>query len=224
MPAPFALVPLKDFALAKRRLDGVLSREECAHLAECMARDVMRALQATRGIGGIGILGQGPGPAALAAECGAELLPDGGAGDYRRALDAAVARLSARGLPSLLVLPGDLPTLASTDLRALLAAHREGVTLCTAARDGGTNALLLTPPDAIPCLFGPDSARRHLEAAAAVGIAGQAAEVPGFARDIDTPDDLHWLLRQRVACATLAWLKASGVAARLRAAGTPEAT
>jgi 2-phospho-L-lactate guanylyltransferase len=217
MSAPYALVPLKDFTLAKRRLDAVLSREECAHLAGCMARDVLRALKSTRGIGGIGILGQGPGPAALAAEWGVELLPDQGGGDYRAALAAAVATLIARKLPGLLVLPGDLPTLSSAELGALLATHRHGVTLCTAARDGGTNALLLTPPDAVPCLFGPDSARRHLEAAAAAGITGRAADLPGFARDIDTPDDLQWLLRQRVASATLAWLKSSGIAARLAA-------
>lgn len=218
MPALYALVPLKDFALAKRRLDGMLTREECARLAECMARDVLRALKATRGIRSIGILGQGPGPAALAAEWGVEFLPDQGQGDFRAALAAAVAGLRPRDLPGLLVLPGDLPTLSSPELVALLAAHQSGMTLCTAARDGGTNALALSPPDAIPCLFGPDSARRHLEAAAAAGIAGRAADLPGFARDIDTPDDLRWLLRQRVACATLAWLRGSGIAPRLEAA------
>jgi len=222
MAATYALVPLKDFAEAKRRLDGVLSRDECAALAAHMARDVLRALKATRGLGGIGILGRGPGPAALAAECGVALLPESAAGDYRQDLAAAAALLTDRGVTTLLVLPGDLPTLSAADLRELLAVGGQGVTVCTAARDGGSNALLLSPPGVIPCLFGPDSARRHLDAAASAGVPGRAADLPAFSQDIDTPEDLHWLLRQRVACATLAWLRASGIAARLKAAAADQ--
>jgi 2-phospho-L-lactate/phosphoenolpyruvate guanylyltransferase len=219
MAATFALVPLKAFALAKTRLDGVLTRGECAQLAEHMARDVLRALKATPEIAGLGILGNGPGLCELAAEAGARHLPEPEGGDYRSALAAAATELTQHGTGRLLVLPGDLPTLSSAAVRALLASHREGVTVCTAARDGGTNALVLTPPDAIPFLFGPDSARRHLEAATAAGIPGRAASLPAFTRDIDTPDDLQWLLGQRIACATLAWLKASGIAARLKGIG-----
>ncbi|MEZ5563409.1 MAG: 2-phospho-L-lactate guanylyltransferase [Gammaproteobacteria bacterium] len=216
MPGTWALVPVKPFARAKSRLDGLLSREECAQLAAHMLLDVLRALGATPLIDGITLLGNEPQLAALAAGSGARLLPEPAGMDYRQALGAAAADLAAQGVHQLLVLPGDLPTLQAADVRQLIETHTGGLSLCPAARDGGSNALLLSPPTAIPFLYGPDSAKRHLEAAHARGIAARHTELAGFARDIDTPDDVYWLLEQRIACATLAWLKSAGIRDRLR--------
>ncbi|MEO8225330.1 MAG: hypothetical protein ABI661_11045, partial [Gammaproteobacteria bacterium] len=61
-----------------------------------------------------------------------------------------------------------------------------------------------------------DSAARHLAAATVAGVTARSVDHAGFARDVDSPEDLHWLLGQRLACATLAWLKASGVTGRLK--------
>jgi 2-phospho-L-lactate guanylyltransferase len=85
-----------------------------------------------------------------------------------------------------------------------------------AAPDGGTNALVLTPPTVIPFLYGPDSADRHIAAAGDRGVVSQRLDLPAFARDIDTPDDVQWLVGQRIACATIAYLRASGIADRLK--------
>jgi FO synthase len=136
--------------------------------------------------------------------------------DYRQALGEAAAGLAAQGVRQLLVLPADLPTLTASDVRRLIEGHHGGLSLCPAARDGGTNALLLSPPTAIPFLYGPDSANGIWQAARTVGIAARHTELAGFARDIDTPDDVYWLLEQRIACATLAWLSSSGIRDRLR--------
>lgn len=216
MTGAWALVPVKPFARAKTRLDGLLTRAECAQLAAQMLLDVLRALGATPLISGISLLGNEPQLAALSAGSGAQLLPEPPGDDYRKALGNAAARLAAQGVRHLLVLPADLPTLSAADVTRLLESHTDGISLCPAARDGGTNALLLSPPTAIPFLYGPDSAKRHLEAARARGIPARHTELAGFARDIDTPDDVHWLLEQRIACATLAWLKSSGIRDRLR--------
>jgi 2-phospho-L-lactate guanylyltransferase (CobY/MobA/RfbA family) len=74
----------------------------------------------------------------------------------------------------------------------------------------------MSPPGVIPFLYGPDSASRHLAAATAAGSYARTARLPGFARDVDSPDDVSWLVGQRIACATLAWLKASGITGRLK--------
>jgi len=220
MPAAWALVPIKPFASAKTRLDGLLTRPECARLAAEMARDVLRALNAAPDISGVALLGGEPELAALALSAiGAKttrIFAEQAGEDYRDALRRAAAELAAQGARHLLVVPGDLPTLSSSDVQELLEGHRGGVTVCPAASDGGTNALLLTPPTAIPFLYGPASAARHLAAAAAAGVAGRSVALPAFARDVDRPDDVHWLLGQRVACATLAWLKSSGISERLK--------
>lgn len=217
MPSTWALVPVKAFARAKTRLEGCLTREESAQLAAQMLLDVLRSLCATPLISGITLFGNEPQLAALTAGSGAQLLPEpDNCSDYRIALGAAAAKLAAQGVRHLLVLPADLPTLSAADITQLLEGHSGGISLCPAARDGGTNALLLSPPTAIPFLYGPDSAKRHMDAACAIGIAARSVELPGFARDIDTPDDVRWLLEQRIACATLAWLKSSGIRDRLR--------
>lgn len=210
-----ALVPVKPFRQAKTRLEPVLDRSECAMLAACMLRDVLRALTAAEEIDGIVLLSNEPGLAALPEATGCEIVAEDR--PFCAALDAVAARLAADGNRELLVLPADLPTLAGSDIRALHRAHAGGLTLCRAQRDGGSNALLASPPDAVPFLFGADSAARHAAAAQERGIAVRMLDLPAFARDIDTPADLDWLLGQKIASATLAWLRASGLAARLRA-------
>jgi 2-phospho-L-lactate guanylyltransferase len=216
MPAAWALVPIKPFAAAKSRLEGLLTRAECARLAEEMARDVLRALHAAPDISGIAILSTEPHLTPLAEAVGARVYGEDPGEDYRAALSRVAADLQGHGARHLLVVPADLPTLSSGDIQQLLAGHGGGVTVCPAAGDGGTNALVLSPPTVIPFMYGPASAERHLAAARAAGVPVRTAALPAFARDVDSPDDVRWLLGQRLACATLAWLKASGIAGRLK--------
>ena len=216
MPAAWALVPVKTFATAKSRLEGLLTRAECTRLAEEMARDVLMALHSAPDITGIAILGDEPRLENLGAAVGATVHREQDGEDYRAALGRVATELKGHGARHLLVVPADLPTLSSGDVQQLLSDHKGGIPLRPAATDGGTNALLLSPPTAIPFLYGPDSAARHLAAAKTAGIATCTASIPGFARDVDSPEDLRWLLAQRIACATRAWLTASGVAERLR--------
>lgn len=217
MPAAWALVPIKPFAAAKSRLEGLLTRAECARLAEEMARDVLMALHAAPDITGIALLGDEPRLGPLAAAVNATLHAELPGEDYRTALGRVARELSNQGARHLLVVPADLPTLSAGDVQALLADHKTGVTICPAAADGGTNALLLSPPTVIPFLYGPNSAARHRAAAEAAGVPVRMVNIPGFARDVDSPEDLRWLAGQKIACATRAWLVASGILERLKA-------
>jgi 2-phospho-L-lactate guanylyltransferase len=54
----------------------------------------------------------------------------------------------------------------------------------------GTNALVLTPPDAIVPSFGPGSRARHEQAARAAGAHVRVAQPPSLLLDVDTADDL----------------------------------
>jgi 2-phospho-L-lactate guanylyltransferase len=82
--------------------------------------------------------------------------------------------LDPRQLDELIARPTGAPS-------ALIIPDRHGT---------GTNALLLTPPDALAPAFGPDSCARHLSAAESRGISHVLADVPSLALDIDTPEDL----------------------------------
>ncbi len=58
----------------------------------------------------------------------------------------------------------------------------------------GTNALLLTPPDAMTPAFGEGSRKRHTDLAIAQGATPEVVGVPSLALDIDTAEDLEELL------------------------------
>jgi 2-phospho-L-lactate guanylyltransferase len=83
--------------------------------------------------------------------------------------------------------------LSTTELEALLenaAIDRTAAVIVPDRHHEGTNALLLSPPDAIQPSFGPGSLKRHVEAAAAAGVSHRVERVPSLAFDVDTSDDL----------------------------------
>ena len=60
-------------------------------------------------------------------------------------------------------------------------------------RPAGTNAALRAPADLFPLRFGNDSFLPHLAAAKATGLPCVVLKLPGFALDVDRPEDLQEL-------------------------------
>ena len=73
-----------------------------------------------------------------------------------------------------------------------MAAHRPApsFTIAPSHDEGGSNAIVCSPPDAVPLRFGVDSFFPHLRAAEAQGIRPTVVRLPGIALDIDNPEDL----------------------------------
>lgn len=104
----------------------------------------------------------------------------------------------ARGAGALLVVFGDLPLLAPSDVAALVASPAD-VTIARDRHGAGTNALLLRlggPGRAFGFAFGEGSAARHAAEAARLGLSLAWCDRPGTAFDLDSPDDWE-LLRLR---------------------------
>ena len=97
----------------------------------------------------------------------------------------------------MLTLPGDIPLVTAAEIAQLLAAHRPApaFTIAPSHDEMGSNAVLLSPPDAVPLRFGDDSFVPHLAAAEACGIAPTVLHLPGIALDIDNPSDLAHFAR-----------------------------
>ncbi len=209
-----AVVPVKDFDAAKRRLLEVLDAEECAQLASAMLHDVLDALHDSTACTQIYLLG-GKDAGRLAREQRLRWIDDGPRRPLNDALRMAAGRMADEGAERLLVLPGDLPTLTGADLDALDAAHPEGLTVCPARRDSGTNALMISPPDAIDFHFGEDSAQRHLEAGAAAGLSSRQHDAEAFGLDVDTAEDLLWLCQHAGDTHSGRFLRARRIAERL---------
>jgi 2-phospho-L-lactate guanylyltransferase len=189
----WALVPIRSFVSAKQRLSRALSETQRALLAEAMAAHVVQLLLHEPLLAGVAVVSPDPRVRDWAEKRGALPLAESVPG-LNNALRSATDALVELGAGSLLVVPGDLPSLSSSDLRQLLKSARENtVLIVAAARDGGTNGLLMSPPAAIGFHFGPDSALRHLEAAIRAGVKAEIVDLPTFARDIDEPEDLAML-------------------------------
>jgi len=180
-----------------------------------MFMDVISAMDEARGIDRIAVLTNDTEVAGLANQQGHLVIDDASTTGLCAGLNEAVAQIARSGGKTVLIMPGDLPTVTAQDIEQLLDKHTDGLSLCPAIRDGGTNALICTPPDAAPFQFGKDSAARHLATAEQLGINTRRLPLQPFFRDIDTPDDLVWLARQTGGSHTVRFLQETGIAARL---------
>ncbi|SCW54994.1 2-phospho-L-lactate guanylyltransferase [Ancylobacter rudongensis] len=210
----WAVVPVKPFGLAKQRLASAFTPIFRQELVRAMLCDVLAALREARGLAGFAVITADPQAGRLARDRGGRWLIESEVRGLNPAASEAAARFGAEGAAGLLVLPGDLPAVTAGEIDALISSHGSGrAASLIASQDGdGTNALLLSPPQAMGFAFGPGSFARHQAGAEALGIVPQvheSARFPGFARDIDTPDEVRRLTDLRPGSHT-ARLLASG--------------
>ena len=188
----WAVVPAKETEGAKQRLAVVLSPEQRQALALWMLEDVLAAIADSSGLAGIALVTVDPAAIALASRYGAECWADGARDGHTGAVTVAGRRLAKAGAAGMLTLPGDIPLVTAAEIAQLLAAHRPApaFTIAPSHDEMGSNAVLMSPPDAVPLRFGDDSFVPHLAAAEARGIAPTVLHLPGIALDIDNPTDL----------------------------------
>ena len=67
-----------------------------------------------------------------------------------------------------------MPNLIAEDVRTMASTRGRQINIAP-SRDGGTNALMLQPSQAIPFAFGRDSFQRHRGT-------GEEADIPAWAR------------------------------------------
>ena len=182
-----AVLPIKTFARAKHRLAEAVGAPDRQELAEAMATDVLEALAAVPELDAVVAVTAEPRAAAAARAAGAEVVHDPREAGQSAAAALGIEVALQRGAARALLVPGDCPALIPQEVSALLAS-REAVVIVPDRHGAGTNALLLSPPDAIAPSFGPGSFARHAARGRAAGIA--IAEVPSLGLDVDTPGDL----------------------------------
>lgn len=182
-----AVLPIKTFARAKHRLAEAVGAPARQELAEAMAGDVLDALAAVPELDAVLAVTAEPRAAAAARAAGAEVVHDPREVGQSAAAVLGIELALQRGAARALLVPGDCPALVPQEVSALLAS-REAVVIVPDRHGAGTNALLLSPPDAIVPSFGPGSFARHAARGRAAGIA--VAEVPSLGLDVDTPGDL----------------------------------
>jgi FO synthase len=204
----WAVVPVKPFRLAKRRLAAMLGEDERAKLARVMLEDVLDALAGAQSLAGIIVVTCDGEAASLARSRGATVLADDVQG-INAALGIAVRHLSSNRHASMLVVPADIPQLTSKHVNDIVnrLPHGRAVTLVS-SEDGGTNLLACRPANVIAPCFGPDSFAAHCAAAEQAGVTPLANPAAELARDIDHPEDLSIFVSLGTSTRTHAFLQA----------------
>jgi 2-phospho-L-lactate/phosphoenolpyruvate guanylyltransferase len=187
-----AVLPVKSFSLAKRRLGEAIGGREREDLAAAMVGDVLAAVFTLPEIDDVVVVTAEPLAARAAEEARAVVVHDpdeaGQSAAAARGIDAALVR----GADRVVLVPGDCPALDPRELATLL--RRPGraphVVIVPDRHGSGTNALLLEPPTVMPPSFGAGSFARHAALAFAAGAEVKVSELPSLGLDVDTPDDL----------------------------------
>ncbi|HXG36639.1 MAG TPA: 2-phospho-L-lactate guanylyltransferase [Dehalococcoidia bacterium] len=218
-----ALVPAKALSRAKGRLAGVLSEEERRQLSLAMLSDVLRAARAVPQIETVAVVSADQEVLEAAEASGTRAIQEPAhARDLNAALTFATAELMNAGVDTLLVLPMDIPTITPREVSNILEAlpsPRGMVVVRSVAR--GTAALALRPPDAVPFLFGPQSAMAHHREAVRRRVPARILRLPSISIDIDSPQDLLDLISRPAETETHRLLARGGIAERLRPARRP---
>jgi 2-phospho-L-lactate guanylyltransferase len=188
------VLPVKSLDGSKSRLGPVLAPLERATLTLAMLEDV---LDATLAIQGWETWVISPDEVVLEVAIGrgaravTEEKPPLG-----NAIRQVEEEATAVGVEVLAVLLADTPLVTPEAITTAL--HTLGPVVLAPSHDGvGTNLLLRRPPSAIAARFGPDSYRRHLEAAALADLPTAVIERSELAFDLDLPGDILTVLDAR---------------------------
>jgi 2-phospho-L-lactate guanylyltransferase len=186
-----AIIPVKRFGAAKRRLAATLGAEPRAALALAMLGDVLAAVTRTQGTEHVIVVTGEPAAERAAREHDVDLVADPTDAGHSQAAMLGISRAVELGATAVALLPGDCPLLDSSELDAALERISEGRVGIVPDRHGtGTNALLFAPPDAIEPAFGEGSRDRHERLARAAHHTAVIERLDSLALDVDTPADL----------------------------------
>ncbi|MET3662406.1 coenzyme F420-0:L-glutamate ligase [Aquamicrobium ahrensii] len=181
---------MKDPAEAKTRLKSALGNDARETLALLLFENTLGFFRRFHGDKPLAVVTPSERVAEIARAHEAVTLGQNGKPGINGAADRAAEWAASIGAERLLVIHADIPTLEAAEIASLIEAGCEVPVVVAESYDGGSNAILLSPPDAIPFRFGPGSAGAHEAAARSAGKECLRLALPNLRRDIDTPRDL----------------------------------
>src|SRR5215467_13938639 len=186
-----AILPIKSFGAAKQRLSPMLGTGSRQALAQAMFSDVLGSLRKVDRLESITVVSADPAVDAAARGSGVTVVVDPAESSQSDATLVGIRHALASGYERVLLVPADTPLLDPMELDELLArSEADGmqVVIVPDRHGSGTNALVITPPDAFRPSFGPDSLNRHVTLAQEAGLLHSVEEVPTLSHDVDTTE------------------------------------
>jgi 2-phospho-L-lactate guanylyltransferase len=191
-----AILPVKSFGAAKQRLAPTLGAGSRQALAQAMFSDVLASLRHVPGLDAVAVVTADRVAEAAALGERVEVLRDTEQAGQSAAALIGIRHALSRGFARVLLVPGDTPLLDPSEVAGLLRRAGDeglGVVVVPDRHGLGTNALLLSPPDAIEPSFGAGSRARHVAAARAASVPCAVHELATLMLDVDTGEDLAML-------------------------------
>jgi 2-phospho-L-lactate guanylyltransferase len=185
-----AIIPVKRLGAALRRLDGALAPADRERLAEALFLDLITKLPRSRNITDSLIVTADPTVTRLSRWLGYEVLEQPEDVGHTEAAIAGVEAAKSAGADRVAMLPADCPLLEIEELDRHLGRTPQAALIVPDHHGTGTNALVLSPPDAIEPAFGLESCSRHISRARAAGIGFSLERVESLEMDLDTPEDM----------------------------------
>jgi coenzyme F420-0:L-glutamate ligase/coenzyme F420-1:gamma-L-glutamate ligase len=181
---------MKDPCQAKTRLKPALGNDARETLALLLFENTLGFFRRFYGDNPLAVVTPSERVAEIARAHDATALGQNGKAGINGAAARAAEWARSINAEKLLVIHADIPTLEAAEIAILIGASVEASVVIAESHDCGTNAILLSPPDAIPFSFGPRSADAHETAAKGEGRGCTRLTLPNLCRDIDTPHDL----------------------------------
>jgi 2-phospho-L-lactate/phosphoenolpyruvate guanylyltransferase len=191
-----AVIPVKGLTSANRRLEATLAPPDRHRLAEALFLDTLAKLPKSRCLDDLLVVTSDPSVERQARWFGHRVLKQEGDDGHSQAATAGARAAMAAGAERVAMLPVDCPQLDTEELDARLGKSLRAALIVPDRHGTGTNALVLSPPDAFAPAFGPDSCAKHVSRARAAGTSFALEEIGSLANDLDNPEDLLLLRDQ----------------------------
>ena len=190
------VIPMKSPQRSKQRLASSLSDASRESLSLNLFRNTLDFFQQHFPMLDVLVVSESLEVLTLAQSYEANTLFDDGANGLNGALRFACDWVKQSGYDSQLIIPGDIAVLDPTEIVTLIDAAQESQVVIAVAKDGGTNALLTSPPDAIDFEYGKASASAHKANAINKHLKYHCLHFTNLALDIDHSEDLQTALIQ----------------------------
>ena len=200
-PRILIIVPMKDPLAAKTRLSGVVSAVNRRTLAKALFSRTLELLNSIKAADSealvdFAVVTRSDEIEREATLKGAIVIKETSSNDLCAALQTAANWAQAHKYRAICILPADLIAPDPTEIRALIdRAGSDPCVIISPSDDYGTNALLVSPPTAIPFCYGKRSSSKHYLAAKERCIQPVVMPLESLRYDLDASSDLDYLIQ-----------------------------
>jgi 2-phospho-L-lactate guanylyltransferase len=185
------VIPMKSPTRSKQRLVGSLSDSSRESLSLTLFQNTLAFFKRHFPMLDVLVVSESLDVLSLAQSYETNTLFDDGSKGLNGALDFACDWVKQSGYDSQLIVPSDIAVLDYQEITSLIAAINEAQVVIAVAKDGGTNALLTSPPDAIDFQYGYESASAHKANALNNRLVCRSLHFDNLALDIYHSEDLQ---------------------------------